>query len=138
MKMAADKRAGLIYTGCLRRDVFLLRGAVMANDDYDEVDETEDPVDNDEDDDEVAAEDAEPAAAAEGSSGGGGGEAAAARTDVDTAESLTVSSKEALRRQLEEEMERFLAKGGRVQEIPPDVTADPPQKPVSNYGSKPI
>lgn len=109
----------------------------MANDDYDDIDETADPVDNDEEEDEGDAEGEgdEPAAAAEG---GGSSEAAAARTDVDTAESLTVSSKEALRRQLEEEMERFLAKGGKVQEIPPDVTADPPQKPVSNYGSKPI
>ncbi|MDQ8037714.1 MAG: hypothetical protein REI12_09840 [Pedobacter sp.] len=107
----------------------------MANDDYDEIDETADPVDNDEEEDEGEAEGDEPAAAAEG---GGSSEAVAARTDIDTAESLTVSSKEALRRQLEEEMERFLAKGGKVQEIPPDVTADPPQKPVSNYGSKPI
>lgn len=107
----------------------------MANDDYDEVDETADPVENDEEDDEVEAEGDEPVAAAEG---GGSAEAVAARTDIDTAESLTVSSKEALRRQLEEEMERFLAKGGKVQEIAPDVTADPPQKPVSNYGSKPI
>lgn len=109
----------------------------MANDDYDEIDETADPVDNDEEDDEVEAEGDEPVAAAEGG-GSGSSEAAAARTDIDTAESLTVSSKEAIRRQLEEEMERFLAKGGKVQEIPPDVTADPPKKPESNYGSKPI
>ena len=33
---------------------------------------------------------------------------------------------------------RFLAQGGQIKEIPPDVTTDPPQKPVSNYGSKPI
>jgi hypothetical protein len=110
------------------------RGAVMANDDYDEIDETADPVDNDDEEDEGEAEGDEPVAAAEG----GGSEAAAARTDIDTAESLTVSSKEAIRRQLEEEMERFLARGGKVQEIPPDVTADPPKKPESNYGSKPI
>lgn len=106
----------------------------MANDDYDDIDETADPVENDEEEDEGEAEADEPAAAAEG----GSSEAVAARTDIDTAESLTVSSKEALRRQLEEEMERFLAKGGKVQEIPPDVTADPPKKPESNYGSKPI
>lgn len=106
----------------------------MANDDYDEMDETADPVDDEaEDDTEVEADGDAPVAEA-----AGGGEAPISRTDMDEAESLTVSSKEALRRQLEEEMERFLAKGGKVQEIPPDVTADPPQKPVSNYGSKPI
>lgn len=105
----------------------------MANDDYDDIDETADPVDDDtEEDTETAeAEDGEVAAAP-------AGEAKVSRSDLDEAETLTVSSKEALRRQLEEEMERFLARGGKVQEIPPDVTADPPQKPTSNYGSKPI
>ena len=102
----------------------------MANDDYEDLDETADPVD---DDVEEEADAEEPAAEA-----AGGGESPAARSDLDDAETLTVSSKEALRRQLEEEMERFLARGGKIQEIPPDVTADPPQKPVSNYGSKPI
>jgi hypothetical protein len=109
----------------------------MSNDDYDDIDETADPVDDDsEDDTEVlAAVDTE----AEG------GEAApseadgpVARTDIDDAETLTVSSKESLRRQLEEEMERFLAQGGKIKEIPPDESADPPRKPVSSYGSKPI
>lgn len=104
----------------------------MANE-YDDFDET-DPVENDTEDegaDELEAE----APAAESA---GGDDAPVARKEVDEAETLTVSSKEALRRQLEEEMERFLALGGKVQEVPPDVTADPPQKPVSNYGSKPI
>lgn len=104
----------------------------MATDDYDEVDETADPVDDEVEDD------AEESGEEEVSASAGGGEAPAPRVDLDDAETLTVSSKEALRRQLEEEMERFLAKGGRIQEIPPDVTTDPPQKPVSNYGSKPI
>jgi len=107
----------------------------MANDDYDEVDETADSVDDETDEEaiDVDAEDGKAEAAA-----GGEGGSPAPRSDVADAETLTVSSKEALRRQLEEEMERFLAKGGKVQEIAPDVTADPPQKPVSNYGSKPI
>lgn len=103
----------------------------MANDDYDEVDETADPVD---DEVEEEGDDDGPVDAA----ASGENTPAASRTDIDEAETLTVSSKEAMRRQLEEEMERFLARGGKVQEIPPDVTADPPQKPVSNYGSKPI
>lgn len=107
----------------------------MANDDYEEIDEMADPADDEPEDD------GEPIAAAEE---GGEGEAAeaseggAARNDIDDAETLTVSSKEALRRQLEEEMERFLAQGGKIREIPPDETTDPPRKPVSSYGSKPI
>lgn len=51
--------------------------------------------------------------------------AAKARSEVMEAESLTPSAKESLRRQLEEEMERFLASGGRIQEVPPDPEADP-------------
>lgn len=105
----------------------------MANDDYDEVDETADSVDDETDEDEVEAEAEEGKAAASGE-----GASPAPRSDIADAETLTVSSKEALRRQLEEEMERFLAKGGKVQEIAPDVVTDPPHKPVSHYGSKPI
>jgi hypothetical protein len=105
--------------------------SIMSNDDYDEVDETEDSAEDDiEEETETEVEaDAEAAGAAA---------TPAQRSDVADAETLTVSSKEALRRQLEEEMKRFLAKGGKVQEIDPDVTTDPPQKPSSNYGSKPI
>ncbi len=105
----------------------------MANDDYDEMDDTADPAD-----DEVE-EEAEEGAEEEVVAEAGSSEAPAARpVDLEDAETLTVSSKESLRRQLEEEMARFLAQGGQIKEIPPDVTADPPQKPVSNYGSKPI
>jgi hypothetical protein len=39
---------------------------------------------------------------------------------------------------LEEEMERFLASGGKIRQIPADESSDPPKKPVSSYGSKPI
>jgi len=107
----------------------------MANDDYDEFDETADPVDDEVDEEESAdAEEGGATAAAADEEGG----PAPRNADLEDAETLTVSSKEALRRQLEEEMERFLARGGQIKEIPPDVTADPPQKPVTSYGSKPI
>lgn len=104
----------------------------MANDDYDDFDETADPVDDETEDEAVDEEEGATAHAADGDG------PAPRNADLEEAETLTVSSKEALRRQLEEEMERFLARGGQIKEIPPDVTADPPQKPVSNYGSKPI
>jgi hypothetical protein len=105
----------------------------MSNDDYDDLDETADSVDDEVEEETEEAADEEVTAEASPAA-----ETPAPRTDLDDAETLTVSSKEALRRQLEEEMARFLAQGGRIQEIPPDVTTDPPQKPVSNYGSKPI
>lgn len=50
----------------------------------------------------------------------------------------TVASKEAARRQLEEDMKRFLGGGGRISVVDSNVRADPPRKPESNYGSRPI
>lgn len=107
----------------------------MANDDYDDFDETADQGEDEVDEEEST--DAEEGASAAASPDEEGGPAPR-NADLEDAETLTVSSKEALRRQLEEEMERFLARGGQIKEIPPDVTADPPQKPVTSYGSKPI
>ncbi len=83
----------------------------MAESDYD-YDENDDSVDDEEevtpdlDEDPVAPE-----------------VAAKARDEALTAESLSPSAKENIRRQLEEEMERFLASGGRIREVPPDPDA---------------
>jgi hypothetical protein len=32
----------------------------------------------------------------------------------------------------------FLARGGRIQEVEADITADPPRNPTSDDGSRPI
>jgi len=56
----------------------------------------------------------------------------------DHGEDRSVSSKARVREQLQKEMEEFMAKGGCVDEVDPNVTADPPKKPNSNYGSRPI
>lgn len=84
----------------------------MAESDYD-FDENDDSVDDGEDDvtPEVDDEVVSPEVVAK------------ARDEVLTAESLSPSAKENLRRQLEEEMERFLASGGRIREVPPDPDA---------------
>ena len=86
----------------------------MADNDYD-YDENDEPTEDEAED----GASAEPEAEADPEA------VAKARSEVQEAESLTPSAKEALRRQLEEEMERFLAKGGRIQEVPPDPDADP-------------
>jgi len=77
----------------------------MSTSDFDdEFDETADPVDDEPEVDDEAAP------ASEGGEEG----ASAVVSDIAEAETLTVSSKEAVRRQLEEEMERFLARGGKI------------------------
>ncbi len=50
----------------------------------------------------------------------------------------TLSSREAERRQLQEDMAKYLNSGGKIQEIERNVRRDPPRKPESNYGSRPI
>lgn len=91
----------------------------MSNDDYDENDEMMEPADDMDDtgsdeisDEEVSDESPEAIAAAK-----------ARNEEIAEAESLSVSSKEALRRQMEDEVARFLAQGGKVKEIPPDDSA---------------
>jgi len=49
-----------------------------------------------------------------------------------------VEAKQRERDALEKAMQDFLARGGKVQEIDANVVADPPKKPDSKYGSRPI
>ena len=56
--------------------------------------------------------------------------------EVDELPSIEAKQKE--RDALARAMEEFLARGGKVQEVEPNVVADPPKKPDSKYGSRPI
>ena len=56
----------------------------------------------------------------------------------DDAVTRTVAAKAGMRTQLEDDIQRFLAQGGNVSQVDASVSADPPKKPVSNYGSRPI
>ncbi len=51
-------------------------------------------------------------------------------------------SSEAARRRMREamaaEVEAFLSRGGSIQQIEANVMADPPRKPQTSYGSRPI
>ena len=73
-------------------------------------------------------DDSSPAPAAKGKS--------KAAVSVDEMPSMEAKQKE--REELARAMEEFLARGGRVQEVEPNVVADPPKKPDSKYGSRPI
>ncbi|TWI57532.1 hypothetical protein IQ22_00749 [Pseudomonas duriflava] len=50
----------------------------------------------------------------------------------------SIEAKQKERDALARAMEEFLARGGKVQEIEPNVVSDPPKKPDSKYGSRPI
>lgn len=70
--------------------------------------------------DEAEAVAAEKGGADDGEGGGGG---TLSDADLAEAESLTVTAKQSIRDQLEAELERFLAQGGRITEVPPDDNA---------------
>ena len=46
----------------------------------------------------------------------------------------SITTQEPARNQLAEDVERFLARGGKIEEVPRDLRADPPKKPENNYG----
>lgn len=56
----------------------------------------------------------------------------------DFGEERSITSRQRARSELSAEVEAFLASGGAINEIAPDITADPPRKPQPKYGSRPI
>ncbi|WP_220812525.1 transcriptional regulator SutA [Pseudomonas paralcaligenes] len=81
-------------------------------------------------------DDAEADSGEAGESGGKSGKKAKAADEVEELPSVEAKQKE--RDALAMAMEEFLSRGGKVQEIEPNVVADPPKKPDSKYGSRPI
>lgn len=57
---------------------------------------------------------------------------------ADCSSDSTEVIRESVRAQLSNDVEAFLKRGGRVQEIADNVRADPPKKPTMTYGSAPI
>lgn len=50
----------------------------------------------------------------------------------------SLKARNKMRDAMSADIEAFLAKGGKIQQIDDNVMADPPKKPSSNYGSQPI
>lgn len=70
------------------------------------------------------------------SSGGSSSKAAAA--EVEALEDFSIASRQKARDELDSQIAEFLARGGKINEVPANVTADPPKKPTSDYGGRPI
>ncbi|AJE23100.1 hypothetical protein E0E54_03865 [Azotobacter chroococcum] len=60
------------------------------------------------------------------------------KSSAEVDEMPSIEAKQKDREALARAMEEFLARGGKVQEVEPNVVADPPKKPDSKYGSRPI
>jgi len=63
---------------------------------------------------------------------------AKAKAAVSVEELPSIEAKQKDRDALARAMEEYLARGGKVQEVEPNVVSDPPKKPDSKYGSRPI
>jgi hypothetical protein len=53
-------------------------------------------------------------------------------------EDFSIASRQKVRDELEAQIAAFLAKGGKINEVADNVTADPPKKPTPDYGGRPI
>jgi hypothetical protein len=56
----------------------------------------------------------------------------------DMPSSATIAERERQRSEVANEVEAFLAQGGGITAVEDNFRADPPKKPESNYGSRPI
>ncbi len=63
---------------------------------------------------------------------------AAKVTESEALEDFSIASRQKIRDELEDQIAAFLAGGGKIAEVPPNVTADPPKKPTPDYGGRPI
>lgn len=99
------------------------------DDHEEEVDEVEGEAEGDVEDEADADTEVEASAPAGAGSAGAG---------EDSPDERTVASRQKLREEMAAEIDAFLARGGKIAQIEPNVTADPPRKPDSDYGSRPI
>lgn len=56
----------------------------------------------------------------------------------ESAEARNTASRARVRSELDSQVEMFLNSGGQIENVAPNVMGDPPKKPESNYGSRPI
>ena len=57
---------------------------------------------------------------------------------VEALEDFSIASRQKIRDEIEDQVAAFLARGGKIAEVPANVTADPPKKPTPDYGGRPI
>jgi hypothetical protein len=103
----------------------------MSEEDSINDDELEDsPVEGEEEVDDVEAADGEDASYV--------APAASKADEIEAMEDFSIASRQKAREELEAQIAEFLARGGKINQVDPNVTADPPKKPTSDYGGRPI
>lgn len=64
--------------------------------------------------------------------------ASPAKVAVEVLEDFNIVSRQRIRDEIDDQVAAFLARGGKISEVPANVTADPPKKPSPDYGGRPI
>lgn len=59
-------------------------------------------------------------------------------SESEALEDFSIASRQKVRDEIEDQIAAFLARGGKINEVAPNVTADPPKKPTPDYGGRPI
>lgn len=57
---------------------------------------------------------------------------------ADLVVSTSSAARDEMRQAMQDDVAAFLAKGGQITQVDDNVMADPPRKPQTNYGSRPI
>ena len=102
----------------------------------------EDPINDEEleetngEGDEDAEEDLDAAGESEDASFAGSSTSKASESEA--LEDFSIASRRKVRDEIEDQIAAFLARGGKINEVAPNVTADPPKKPTPDYGGRPI
>ena len=66
------------------------------------------------------------------------GSSSKAVAESEALEDFSIASRQKVRDEIEDQIAAFLARGGKINEVAPNVTADPPKKPTPDYGGRPI
>ena len=100
----------------------------------------EDPINDEELEDTGAEEEADEAdeEVADGDAAGFASPGSSKVSEIEVIEDFSIASRQKAREELEAQIAEFLARGGKINEVPANVTADPPKKPTSDYGGRPI
>ena len=91
-------------------------------------DDVDEPLeDNEDDDDDVSASDSDDEVSSSKSS-----------KVVEVVDEFSIAARQRIRDELDDQVAAFLAQGGKILEVPANVTSDPPKKPSPDYGGRPI
>ena len=104
----------------------------MSDDLINEEDEIEEPIEDGE------AEDTDDEPLDSDDAGYTASSSKAAAVTAEALEDFSIASRQKIRDELEDQVAAFLARGGQINEVAANVTADPPKKPSPDYGGRPI